>query len=362
MLAPAIVSCIADLPPDRQAPASASASTCGDGIIDLTRNEQCDPGTGASEAGARGCSADCKVQRPGGFVWDHNDHCYRLAQPVARTFSSTGNNSATSLCANVPNGHVVTFASDEEYAAVEDYAAEAGAGLFWVGMWQAPGRYVSVSADEPGWSPACSGCYAYTPTPTAELPKASALAPDGGCVMADLRRTTWLQFPCTTVQDPRALCESEPAGHHFASCDGGGDTCIDLVITHGRKQYVFVNHKSTADDAAAYCATLGRGTLVVLESRDEREQLWHELAALGASQVWIGLTRGDAGTWTWSDGMEPDATLPYPSPWAILEPANGTHAYLDLRPGIDDTLAHSTPAMQLPFVCQIVRGDAGTGP
>jgi hypothetical protein len=352
------VSCIADLPPDGPAPVSAPSSTCGDGIIDLTHNEECDPGPAATEAGARGCSADCKVQCPGGFKWAGNDHCYTLAQGVAATFSSTGNNSATSVCANQPNGHVVTFASDDEFAAVEGYAEDAGADLFWVGIWAAQSRYVSVAPDEPGWSPACPGCYAYTPTPDAELPKLALAGDASGCVMADVRRTSWLQAPCVTLQRARAICESEPTGHHFTSCDGGGDTCIDLVLTHGRKRYVFVNRTDTAADAEAFCATLG-GSLVVLESRDEREQLWRELVALGVSQAWIGLSRSDAGVWTWSDGTGPDASIPYPPPWAILEPAAGTHAYLDHRPGIDDSLAHSTPAMELPYVCQIPLSDGG---
>jgi hypothetical protein len=145
---------------------------------------------------------------------------------------------------------------------------------------------------------------------------------------------------------------------------------MDIVYTAGKKRYLFVANPMGAHEADAFCASRG-GTLVVLESRDEREQLWRELAQLGQVpvKVWIGLSADDAGTWTWDDGTKVDAA--YPPPWAVRQPlAAGVQALMQNDPNgtVDDTLAMAAtdPATTLPFVCEIrtskARLDAGPEP
>ena len=107
--------------------------------------------------------------------------------------------------------------------------------------------------------------------------------------------------------DIRVLCEREPVGVHWTTCDAG--ICIELVATHATKRYVYQDGLLPPEQAEAQCHALG-GSLVVLQSRDEREQLWLELTRLpvAPSRIWIGLA-ADAGTdaeagslsWVWDD-------------------------------------------------------------
>jgi hypothetical protein len=84
--AAAVGACIAALPPNGQAAAAVSAeSSCNDGFIDLAMGEQCDPGPAAGDAGLAGCTVDCKMQCPEGFVWPENNHCYTPSPGTAAT-------------------------------------------------------------------------------------------------------------------------------------------------------------------------------------------------------------------------------------------------------------------------------------
>jgi hypothetical protein len=117
------------------------------------------------------------------------------------------------------------------------------------------------------------------------------------------------------------------------------------------------------------------GRLLVLESREEREQLWRELSRLTLSQprLWIGLSPvgvstvdagGDGGAafWVWDDGTRTDAPDAHPLPWGIGEPAMTSRALLtyETQRPIDNTLAETDDtAVALPYVCQIATPDAG---
>lgn len=360
-------SCIADLPPD----APPAPPGCGDGYIDLTLGEECDPGPQRIDASVGGCSARCKVVCSG-LKWSHNDHCYEFAATAATSFQSQ----AVARCANLANtAHVVTFASESEFQRVATYASGADAGSFWVGIFQGTDRFDSVVDDEPGWSPECPGCYAHTVDPAAPLPS-RVIAPDAGaiCVEAfsDMPRPSWEQLPCDGNERIRVLCEREPVGVHFTRCDAG--ICIALVATQASKRYVYQSAALPPAQAQASCHDLG-GTLVVLQSRDEREELWLELSRLpvAPSRFWVGVSAdaSDASaadadaqppSWIWDD--DASAADAYASPWGIRQPASPGQAFLqhfsaDVHP-VDDTLARVDPAFTaLPFVCQIPLGDAG---
>jgi len=359
----ALVACIADLPPDGTPPPPLG---CGDGTIDLTIGEECDPGLGALDAAAGGCSPSCKVLCPG-LKWTHNDHCYQFASTPAESFTD-----ARDRCNAISNiDHVVTFASEDEYDKIAAYASGDDAGSFWVGIWQDTERFDSVVSDEPGWSPACPGCYANTVDPTVPLPS-RVVTPDAAapmCVEAfSDSRASWEELPCTGSHEIHVPCEREPVGVHWTTCDAG--ICIALVATQKTKRYAYQAGSLAPAEAEARCQALG-GSLVVLQSRDEREQLWVELTRLGAapSRVWIGLSAADAGadadagaaTWLWDDGTAATGGA-YPSAWGIRQPESTGRAFLEhsaLHP-IDDTLARTDPTVAvLPYVCQLPFGDAG---
>jgi hypothetical protein len=106
----------------------------------------------------------------------------------------------------------------------------------------------------------------------------------------------------------------------------------------------------------------------VLESRDEREQLWYQLSKQSVTatplQFWIGLA--SSGPWVWDDDAGQDA---YPAEWAWFQPvapAPGvpTRAYLFYQQGLSfSTLAVNTPppadAGALSYVCELRGPDAG---
>ncbi|HTQ42297.1 MAG TPA: C-type lectin domain-containing protein [Polyangiaceae bacterium] len=356
----AAMACIPDLPnnaggsPQDGSVAGPEAGKpfCGDGIIDLTSGEQCDPGPAD---GSAYCTADCQVVCDGGFVWSRNDHCYFDVPPGAQSLMEAINTRCTG-----GGAHVVTFASDEELAAV---VGSIDAGDFWVGLQfdTTANGYTSVHALEPGWEPGCPGCFAHVIDASQPLPG------DGGfCVegFSDLT-TSWQQYPCATDAGVRrrihVICEREPAGVLQRTCTEAGVSCIELAWTAGSKRYVYFRNAAPSDgpdgSAEDTCTSLG-GTLVVLQSPDEREQLWKAIGApQGQSSFWIGLSMPEGGsTWVWDDDASEDA---YPSPWAIRWPHDpgGRRAFLiqNVPAGVDDTLAHngSGAASFFPFVCQL---------
>jgi hypothetical protein len=361
-----IVACIPDLPVGQQVPPPpppAATGFCGDGIIDLEQGEECDNGPAASDAGFGGCSPACKVLCPGGKRLPLNNHCYRLAATAEVTLSA-----AEIACTDI-GGHVVTFASDEEFEPVAKLVDAVDAGPFWVGIKNAS----SVVEHEPGWAPTCSGCFAHTLDASAPLPRSDVL-PDAseGCIEAysDPARRSWASYPCDHGPRLRVVCEREPDGYQSKSCDAG--TCIALMATLPTKRYVYVAEAVSAANAQTGCAALG-GQLVVLQSRDEREQLWRELSRIpnAPMAIWIGLSLSDGGAddggvpWVWEDGT-PAMSGGYPSPWGDGQPivrVRGTtaRAYLqDTMTAVDDTLARNVALPALPaYVCEVGVADGG---
>jgi Lectin C-type domain len=358
--------CIPDLPADQPS----AASSCGDGIVDLSAGEQCDPGPGAVDAGIGACSPTCRMQCPGGgTVWPGNNHCYQVASAVGAATFQRASDSCTG------GSHVVTFASEDELRYVLPLVDSGRP--FWVGLEMgslAPGSYGSADTFEPGWSQRCPGCYAHGADSGAPIPAfpgtADAGAQDCVAALSDPAQP-WNEYPCRGIRstDLAVVCELEPVGQQSMPCEAG--ICIDIVKTLGQKTYVYQAQPTSAALAAAACAALG-GSLVVLQSRDEREQLWRELSRLTVvpTAVWIGLTqvtpasRHVSAAWQWDDSTPadgPDAA--YPSEWATGQPQDGTtRAFLYQSPSaspVDDTLASSdpslTPSDMLPYVCEIPR-------
>jgi cysteine-rich repeat protein len=348
--------CIPDLPSNAtssatdaaQSDTSAPAPRCGDGIVQLDRGEQCDPGTAAPV----GCSSTCQVVCDGGFHWSHNDHCYFDVPQGAASIAEATNTRCTA-------SHVVTFADQAELEAV---VGALDAGVFWVGW--TPGlakdQYDSLGAFEPGWEPGCFGCYAQTGD-AAVLASSDA---GTGCVESTSDPSgSWGSIACQVSNKDRlhVICEREPQGRLSEPCptlDGG--ECFDLRATLGQKHYVYVRESAPVQYAEAQCESLG-GTLVVLQSRDEREQLWKELSHVGVASIWIGLSLPDGGSeWTWADGTPVQADE---SPWALRQPRDaGTSAYMTQNAGppqlVDDTLARvTTPEMGYAYVCQLPARD-----
>jgi hypothetical protein len=339
---------------------SSSGLPCGDGYIDLGGFEQCDPPSPGK------CNPDCTMQCAGGMVWGHNNHCYVLIDASATDLSpSVG--TANGWCqSNGLGGHVVTFASDDEFRAVADYALDAGLGQapFWVGLLDVMhmAHYTSINDYEPGWSAACPGCYAH-------LADGATTFPSGGtgeyCLeaFASAQASSWRALKCSGAAKTNIVCEREPNAAQSTPCDAG-ETCIDLQATYAHKRYVYHDVPSSPGQAAQSCAAEG-GRLVVLRSSEEREQLWYQLQGLATKPqaFWIGLsltntpTEAGVAQWTWEDGMPAQS---YPSEWARSEPfaveaGDAARAYLaHLWDTSDDTLAHDeTPSTPLPFVCEI---------
>jgi hypothetical protein len=327
----AAVACI----PDLQDPATAADSgddaapvtPCGDGIVDLDAGEQCDPGQHLPDGATfAGCTAHCRMDCREGVVWALNNHCYARAPNRATTELQ-----AIGQCTE--NAHVATFASVDELQFV---TGTIEAGPFWVGLGPngsgQTDHYAALQLFEPGWSPQCAGCFAYTDTPDASLPTVTGTQ---GCVEG-LLDASWRQYPCAPDAGRLyVICEREPWGSTARRCDAG--LCIDIPWTFGSKRYVYIADQLTADQASARCASLG-GTLAVFTTRDEREQIWYELAHTGTvlgspagTDIWIGLSLTDAG-WVWDDESGADA---YQPPWASGQP--------DEKPGHERAYVHWAP-------------------
>src|ERR1700733_13144575 len=100
----AVFACIPDLPAGDSAVAEASVDAptvdvqaeagpppspprCRDGIIQLDRGEQCDPGgnlpaDAAPDVTYLGCNSSCQFVCPG-FLWPMNNHCYTVDSRMA---------------------------------------------------------------------------------------------------------------------------------------------------------------------------------------------------------------------------------------------------------------------------------------
>ena len=320
---------------------------CGNGVIDFEGGEQCDP----ADAVVPGCSPKCSVTCENGFLDDASDHCYFASAAVTKF------DDGELACENA-GGHIFTFASEAEFQRV---SAWRDGGAFWVGLeFDVVGlAYKPPSTvNEPGWSPKCDGCFAHTDA-AVDFP---ALRDSGAgkktfCVVSLAVNLSWYTVQCDVVLPGYAVpvvCEREPAGTTAHSCVGPA-TCLTVRFTVGKSRYVyFSTPAASAKDAADACTNLG-GSLVVFETREEREQVARELAqylpTAPTPKFWIGLSRSNVG-WIWADGT-PAGT--YPLEWADNQPKAGNAASISLnQTSYDRQLAQAEEAvMALPYLCEL---------
>lgn len=360
----AVAACLPDLAPipvdDAGEPSPVTPySGCGDGVIETLDDggdsgESCDPGD-AQTTGCESCQVTCSSDA--GAALDRTGHCYFLAE------STSSYNAAVKAC-NARSGHLVTISNDAEAAFVSALAADAG---HWIGLAVRAdlGAYgPPAGVNEPGWPHSsgstnltCSGCYSVGADDAGSFESDPSNASDSGtrsCLVSDKGR--WLQVPCEdSARSYATLCEREAVGQRAQYC--GGPFCTTVPTTAFAKRYVIVLAAETADAASAFCTTsYAGGSLVVLDTRQEREELVREIVSLVDSPitVWIGLSK-QAGTWTWD--REP--AHPRDSPWADDQPlaASTGRAFLRIDPSYFDTqLAQSdddagTEARRA-FVCE----------
>lgn len=358
-----VSACLPDLDPLKPLPdtgleetSSISSSICGNGIIDTLidggdAGESCDPG----EAGPPGCTS-CQVVCEG-KIDDAGGHCYFALAPA------TEYPSARSACI-AAGGHVVTLASTREAEIASLVAGDAGA--YWVGLAisnNVKNAYIAATVDEPGFPgndltqgppPPCTGCFGVGVTDSGTFPIDPAIADSGvkhDCLIAT-GDGGWLQVACTGgTRSVATVCEREVPGQRAQFC--GGPFCTTVPITASTKRYVLVLSGATAKEAADFCTNnygASGGRLVVLQTREEREQLVHEINLLfppvskpqEITTWWIGLSSKD-GAWTWDDGVADDAGT-YAAPWGSRQPAatGGTRAFLRVdEERFDTQLAYS---------------------
>lgn len=350
---------LSPLPVAKQPEEAGGRSTgCGDGIIATLDDggdagESCDPGGNPSPIG---CSTTtCAIECTG--VIGPSGHCYFAADP------SDYENALTNCSA--AGGHVVTIGSEAEATLVSGFA-DGGAyrvGLLLDDNLSLVAYKTPPLVEEPGWPYAqrsCPGCFAAGADDAGQF---APLDPDSGtdhhCLAA--ADGGWLQIPCNQTSGVATICEREPLGQRSQSC--GGPLCTTLASSAGKKRYVISISPASAEQADQFCRGYEGGSLVVLESREEREELAHELRQLfPANQqhpvltAWIGLSRKNEA-WIWDDGVDTADAGARPAPWANAQPSpNGrTRAYMRLDfNAFDSQLAVAGDNDREPrlFVCQ----------
>lgn len=337
--------------------------TCGDGVVDLSRGEACDPG----DADAAGCTSTCQISCEGGAIDPTTDHCYFWAAPVQLK------DNGVSEC-KASGGHVVHFASLQELQLVITRCKtlpgvpDSGAATWLAlekgvmpldGAVQTYTPSTGYELDLPGWSATCPGCFAsLSDAGDADIPILSGNG--GSCVF--WRRAiaqTWFQSDCdlTTGELP-ILCEREAPGHFGQPCADASGTCIAIRFTKGKKHYVLETASvASFDSATSACRDRG-GQLATFQAPEEREAVANEVARwVSAGDVWIGLLFDeDAGGWSWIDGTTAPAA--YPTPWGDGQPDGGSGArgVLRIAPGAYDTkLVHvqADGTALLPYLCEL---------
>lgn len=357
----AVNACLPELEALPVVPAEGGSPTevtgCGDGIIATNDDggdagESCDPGSGA----ANGCNKDCTISCAG--VVGPSGHCYFLADP-------SDYEQALKNC-NTVGGHVVTIGSENEAALV---ARVADGGTYRVGLLLDDNLSIvayktPLFVEEPGWPgtrTSCPGCLAFGANDAGEF---APLVPDSGtdhrCLVAG-PDGQWLQVACKDSDAGVAtICEREPVGQRSQSC--GGPLCTTLPSTAGKKRYVVSISPATATQADEFCRSYPGGSLVVFDSREEREELAREIRQLvPASQqnpvltAWIGLAKTD-DRWQWADGVD-SLDGGRPAPWANTQPAptGKGRAYMRLDVTAFDTqlaIAGDDDSASRLFICQ----------
>jgi hypothetical protein len=312
--------------------------------------ESCDPGEALGTARAPGC-ATCRFECPDGAI-DDAGHCYFLVGS-ARTFQD-----AVQTCANA-SAHLVTFASEREALFVGALARGRADTGHWVGLSKKPelgNAYGPTGVIEPGWpSPGetCPGCFAIGSDGGAFAPYPDGLSVERQCLVA--RDGAWLGVASEGTLDHAIVCEREPVGQRAFYC--GGPYCTTVPVTAGSKRYVISVVQASAAEANELCRTAyASESLVMFDTREEREQLARELGALfpSAEELWIGLRTTAEGEWTWEDGV-PVGSGARPLPWGSGEPATPSgRAFIRLSNTVDTQLARgdADPLAVRRFVCQ----------
>jgi hypothetical protein len=147
------------------------------------------------------------------------------------------------------------------------------------------------------------------------------------------------------------LCEREPPGSRATACNGG----ICITVAQTTKRYLFVPSDTTADDAKTSCVSLG-GNLVILESREEREQLAREIAqytGMDGATFWVGLAADGTGNLVWDDNAAATRPSLFGIDAGIAAPNARVFISLGASDPIDRGLGHLDDANNLhPYVCQ----------
>ena len=352
----------------------ATFTGCGDGVIETLDDggdagESCDPGRSDAGLGTDvpGC-ASCQVTCDGGVVDPRTNHCYWVAG------TDTDVTEAHGRCGRV-GGHLVTFASAREAAVVDALHDIDGSDGRWVGLAREKDAYGSDHREEPGYPippvGPCSGCFGIGiqdgGDASGTFPLENDASTTADCIVS--QNGTWLRASCRGEPDAAApsrttICEREPVGLRIAPCIG--ILCLNVPFTAGRKTYVLFPQARGPDEAAQSCTGIG-GSLVLLDSAEEREELAHEIGQQFADsrspaqtelQVWAGVTN-NAGTWSWDDGTSlDDADSGRPLPWGNGQPKSampGDRAYLRLTVDTYDVqLAYPDNGSKAPriYLCQ----------
>lgn len=344
---------------------SAPFQGCGDGVIATLEDggdsgESCDPGGDAAVPGCRACQITCE-----GTLEPRTGHCYFAAG------ADTSYAAAKARC-KASRAHVVTLASAAEAKLLEQVSADESG--YWVGLSRSTdlsGAYGSPAErlEEPGFpypgAPAaaaqgpCPGCFGIGDDagtfPLADV-DASDTTTDTSCVAS--RSGTWFRVPCGGTITRPTICEREPAGVRSQPCGNDG-ICFTVPQTAGEKTYLLSVSPADPETADTTCRFLDGGSLVVFDSREEREQLAHEIYArnsFSAQGVWIGL-HAEGGTWTWDDGVVAAADASRPLPWGNAQPTSVSDGRALITVGdltaYDTQLAHADDSgAPRYFICQ----------
>lgn len=324
-----------------EGPSPSEGGACGDGVI-VTLDDGGDAGESCDTDRASPDCRDCHIVCEG-VLDPSSQHCYFAAAP------SESYGGAVQTCANA-RAHVVTFASEAEGVVVDRMADGGG---YWVGLTEETSLVSGYEADrpeEPGWPRAdsgatCLGCFARG-ADAGVFPSEEGVDGGGACVGS--RAGRWFRAPCAGSSSRGVICEREPVGRRIFACT---PFCTIVPATAGKKRYIVSLTPTTLQDARESCAVFD-GALAVLDSREEREQLVHELREVlqPPFTVWIGLASTDGNTWTWADGVTDGSSRP--SPWGDGQPkgVGEGQAYLRVRERAYDTqLAYSVDPTESPW-------------
>jgi cysteine-rich repeat protein len=329
-------------PPPESSMGDAHASVCVGGAPNamIEGEEWCDDG---NLDDADGCTSDCRLDcsGPGKFLWPVNQTCYFLQD------ASVSPAEAFARCMDAGNkAHVLTLRSEQENAAITGFLLPSlGVDKVMLGLRpNADGsEWVSAGEGEPGWSPACPGCYAFW---NPGEPRVDAV--NRTAIMS--RDAGWKWTVDSSVGKYALLCERELPGRPKNLCqdEQGCDPKTTTILapwwvesTRDRVRYA----TASFDTARADCEAWG-GSLLSFDSEEERALL----VSYGPMYpFWIGLLRASAADpWTWIDGAGRDI------PWADeLQKEQAGAGALVGTPSFDTNLVQArTPDTELSAVCK----------